>query len=374
MLDLPDNQRLAAQFIDKTLALRPGENIWLEYQGANAESLALACRDKANALGAAVYFVDSGSQRTHMLVPDIAEQHTALAAGNLAIMQQMDAYIRICDDDDQLKLAADAEQKKLLARAVKDATEYRISNLRWLVISAPTLAFAKACGQTPEEFRQFYLDANLFDYEKMDDAVAPLAALMTASKDVHIKGKDTDIQFSIEGIPAISCTGKHNIPDGECFTAPVKDSVNGTILFGPSVYQGAKFSSIWLRFENGKAVDAKAGTDHETAELNRILDMDEGARYVGEFAIAFHPRILSPVGDILFDEKISGSLHMALGRCYANASNGNESLNHWDMVHIQRPEYGGGEIWMDSCLIRKDGLFIVPELKGLNPGELMPAP
>ena len=100
-------------------------------------------------------------------------------------------------------------------------------------------------------------------------------------------------------------------------------------------------------------------------------DQDEGARYIGEFALGFHPHITDPMNDILFDEKIQGSFHMALGQCYDEASNGNKSALHWDLVQIQRPEYGGGEIWFDGSLVRKDGVFIPNSLRDLNPENLM---
>ncbi len=107
--------------------------------------------------------------------------------------------------------------------------------------------------------------------------------------------------------------------------------------------------------------------------LNRILDTDPGARYVGEFSINFNPFILHPTGSILFDEKIAGGIHMAMGNCYDDAPNGNKSAVHWDLVHIQRPDYGGGELYLDGRLIRKDGIFVVPELFGLNPENLKAA-
>lgn len=159
-----------------------------------------------------------------------------------------------------------------------------------------------------------------------------------------------------------------NIPDGEVFTAPVKESVNGTISFNaPTVYEGKRFESIKLHFEKGKITHAESS---DTDALNKILDTDEGARYVGEFAIGVNPYITSPMCDILFDEKIAGSIHFTPGACYDEASNGNQSVIHWDMVFIQTPEYGGGELYFDDVLVRKDGLFVIEELKALNPENL----
>jgi len=191
---------------------------------------------------------------------------------------------------------------------------------------------------------------------------------MEATDRVHLKGPGTDLRFSIAGIPAMPCDGKRNIPDGEVFTAPVRDSIEGTIQYNtPTIYQGVTHEDVFFRFEKGKIVEA---TSSDTDHLNSVLDADEGARYIGEFSLGFHPHILEPMKDILFDEKIAGSLHLTPGNAYETAFNGNRSQIHWDLVLIQRPEYGGGEVWFDDVLVRKDGTFVLPELEGLNPDRL----
>jgi aminopeptidase len=197
---------------------------------------------------------------------------------------------------------------------------------------------------------------------------------MEKAKEVHISGEETDLHFSIEGIGTKPCCGEHNIPDGECFTAPVRESIEGTVAFNaPAIREGFGYEQIRLRFEKGRAVEAFAANPQQTEKLNKVLDQDEGARYVGEFALGFNPGILEPMRDTLFDEKIAGSFHMALGQCYEQeAPNGNSSTIHWDLVCIQRPEKGGGEIYFDGELIRKDGLFIPSDLQGLNPQALLP--
>ena len=228
---------------------------------------------------------------------------------------------------------------------------------------------AQQAQQSTEAFEDFYFDVCTLDYGKMAEAVAPLKKRMEQTDRVHITGVDTDLSFSIENIPVRPCTGLRNIPDGECFTAPVKDSVNGHIHFNvPTIYHGTTFSDIKLTFQAGKIIHA---TSNNTAKLNDILDTDEGARYIGEFAIAFNPYITSPMLDILFDEKIAGSFHFTPGNAYQDdADNGNRSAVHWDMVFIQTPEYGGGEIYFDDECIRKDGRFVAEDLKGLNPENL----
>ena len=246
--------------------------------------------------------------------------------------------------------------------------DIRVPNTRWVILRWPTSSMAQQAQKSTEAFENFYFDVCTLDYSKMENAALPLKELMEATDKVHILGPGTDLQFSIKGIPVISCAGSNNIPDGECFTSPVKESVNGMIQFNTAtIYQGTTFQNIKLQFENGKIINAGSNNDKK---LNEILDTDEGARYVGEFAIGFNPYITEPMLDILFDEKIAGSFHFTPGQAYEDADNGNRSNIHWDMVQIQTTEYGGGEIYFDGKLIRKDGLFVLPELQGLNPENL----
>jgi aminopeptidase len=283
-------------------------------------------------------------------------------------MKKMDAYIglrgshnitELSDvEPDRMKLRADLLFKPVHA-------EQRVKHTRWVVLRWPTPSMAQQAGMSTEAFEDFYFQVCGANYAAMDEAVKPLKKLMEATDKVRITGPETDLTFSIKGIPAIPCCGEMNIPDGECFTAPVKDSINGTILFNAStIYRGIPFDNIKLTFENGKVVKHQSSNDEALAA---ILDSDQGARYVGEFALGFHPFISSPMRDILFDEKIRGSLHMALGQAYEEADNGNRSSVHWDMVHMQED---GGEIYFDDVLVRKDGLFVLPELKALNPDNL----
>jgi Leucyl aminopeptidase (aminopeptidase T) len=195
-----------------------------------------------------------------------------------------------------------------------------------------------------------------------------LQQLMEMTDKVHLKGPGTDVTFSIKDIPSIKCDGKNNVPDGEVFTAPVRESINGVISYNtPSLYHGFTYENIKFEIKDGKIVKATA---NDTEKINEMLDTDDGSRYFGEFAIGVNPYVTEPMKDILFDEKIAGSFHFTPGMSYEEAPNGNSSAIHWDLVMIQRPEYGGGEIWFDDKLIRKDGIFILPELEGLNPENL----
>jgi aminopeptidase len=249
-------------------------------------------------------------------------------------------------------------------------SELRVKKTRWVVLRWPNPSMAQAAGMSTEAFEDFYFDVCAgVDYARMAAAQQPLLELMDRTGQVHVTGPGTDLTFTKQGIATVPCAGRSNVPDGEMFTCPVRDSVNGHVQFNcETLYRGVVFSNIRLAFENGKIVEATAGGD--TGRLNEILDADEGARYIGEWSLAFNPQILKPMKDILFDEKIAGSFHLTPGQAYEEADNGNRSQIHWDMVCIQRPEYGGGEIAFDGVVVRRDGLFVLPELAGLNPDAL----
>ena len=244
-----------------------------------------------------------------------------------------------------------------------------MEHTKWVVLRYPNSAMAQMAEMSTEAFEDFYFKVCNLDYAKMSRAMDGLIELMSRTDRVRITGEGTDLSFSISGLPAIKCDGHRNIPDGEVFTAPVRDSVNGRITFNtPSKYQGFTYENVTLEFRDGRIVNASA---NDTERINKLLDTDEGARYVGEFALGFNPYIEKPMKDTLFDEKIKGSFHFTPGSCYDECSNGNKSAIHWDLVCIQRPEYGGGEIWFDDVLVRKDGVFVLKELEPLNPEKLI---
>ena len=249
-------------------------------------------------------------------------------------------------------------------------SEVRVPKTKWVVLRWPNASMAQAANLSTEAFEDFYFQVCAgVDYKKMAEAMKPLHELMDKTDRVHITGPGTDLTFSKKGIATVPCSGECNIPDGEIFTCPIRDSVNGVIQYNcETLYRGTIFNNVRLVFKDGKIVEAMAGG--ETAKLNEILDADEGARYIGEWSLAFNPYILKPMKDILFDEKIAGSFHLTPGQAYEEADNGNRSQVHWDMVCIQRPDFGGGEIRFDDVLVRKDGLFTLPELQSLNPDGL----
>lgn len=248
------------------------------------------------------------------------------------------------------------------------SVDYRVNETKWVVMRYPNPSMAQLANMSQEAFEDFYFNVCTLDYKKMSKAMDSLVDLMNRTDKVQIKGPGTDLTFSIKGIDAVKCDGKCNIPDGEVYTAPVKDSMNGIISYNtPSEEMGFTYENIVFEVENGKIVKATANNNEK---INALLDTDEGARYFGEFAIGVNPYILYPMKDTLFDEKIAGSFHLTPGMAYEDAFNGNKSAVHWDLVMIQRPDYGGGEIWFDDVLIRKDGMFVIPELECLNPENL----
>ena len=292
-------------------------------------------------------------------------QLNLIAIHELARMKKMDAYIGLRGSHNITELSdVPTNQMKLLAKKMRPVQDHRVKKTKWVVLRWPTPSMAQLAGMSTEAFEDFYFDVCTLDYRKLQPGMKALKALMEKTDRVEVKGPGTDLRFSIKGIGAVICGGDRNIPDGEVFSCPVKDSVQGHVTFNaPTIYQSIGFDNIRLEFRDGKIVEASG---NQTGKLNKILDSDPGARYIGEFSLGFNPRVLEPMRDILFDEKIAGSFHFTPGQAYEEADNGNRSQVHWDMVCIQRPDYGGGEIYFDGKLIRRDGEFLPKPLRSLN--------
>lgn len=360
------NEILARLLIDYSVKLQAGEILYLEIKGKEALELGkqvirIATEKRAVPFW---YYNDESLIRQWVHSAD-DDQFKKQAELHLELMKRADAYIGLRGSDNPFDLAdVDSKQmdkqKTLFYKPVH--LEERVKRTKWVVLRYPNNAMAQLAETSQESFEDFYYEVCCADYAKMSKAQDKLKALMEATDKVCLKAPDTDLTFSIKGIPCVKCDGTRNIPDGEVYTAPVRESVNGTIRYNtPSLYEGVVYNGISLTFEKGKVV--KATADSNVEKLNKILDTDEGARYVGEFAIGVNPFILHPMKDTLFDEKIAGSFHFTPGQCYDEAPNGNQSAIHWDLVLIQRPDYGGGEIWFDDKLIRKDGVFTDPKLE-----------
>lgn len=284
-------------------------------------------------------------------------------------MKRVDAYIAMRGSANATEASdVPSDKMQLFSRVLRPVLNHRVNKTRWVVLRWPSPSMAQAAGMSTEAFENFYFDVCTMDYPRMAKAMLPLERRMKKADRVHLKSPGTDLRFSIKGIGAQMCKGDRNIPDGEVFSCPVKKSVNGHIQFNtPTLYAGTRFENVRLEFRDGKIIGASS---NNSKRLNEILDTDAGARYIGEFSLGFNPHIQNPMCDILFDEKIAGSLHFTPGQAYENVDNGNRSAVHWDMVLIQRPEWGGGEVWFDDELIRRDGRFLPADLKALNPEKL----
>jgi aminopeptidase len=285
-------------------------------------------------------------------------------------MKGMGAYIAVRGGLNSAELSdVPADKMQIYNKTMRPVLDYRVNHTKWVVLRYPNYSMAQLANTSFENFEDFYYDVCTLDYRKMSKAMDPLVSLMERADSVRLKGPGTDLSFSIKGVPAVKCCGERNIPDGEVYTAPVRESVNGTISYNTSsVEQGFTYENITFEVRDGRIVKASANNNER---LNKLLDTDAGARFFGEFALGVNPRVLHPMKDTLFDEKIAGSFHLTPGASYEDAFNGNKSAIHWDLVMIQRPDYGGGEIWFDGQLIRKDGLFTLPELQALNPENLI---
>lgn len=367
----PRIQTLAHNLINYSISLQKGEKVLIENFGLQRE-LVTALVKEAYAAGGYPFVLlkDHGVDRSLMM--GATEEHfEQIAAYEASVMKNMDAYIGLRSGDNVNEQSdVPSDRMKVYGNTVgkKVHRDIRVPHTKWVVLRYPNASMAQLAKMSTEAFEDFYFDVCNLDYGKMNKAMDGLVELMNKTDKVRITGPGTDLTFSIKDIPAIKCAGHANIPDGEVYTAPVRDSVNGTVSYNtPSPYNGYMFENVKLTFKDGKIVEATA---NDTERINKVFDTDEGARYVGEFAIGVNPYILHPMGDILFDEKIDGSFHFTPGQAYEEANNGNNSNIHWDLVCIQRPEYGGGEIYFDDVLIRKDGRFVIPELEALNPENL----
>lgn len=368
----PRDHDLARILIRHSVRAGKGDLVFIDAIGLDTSGLAEAICEEATRVGAAPYVHLSDPETIRKLLHGGSEGVFArLAEFELLQMRNATCYIGIRGGRNSFE-AADVPPKKmdLYNRIVRKPVhlEERVKNTRWCVLRYPNSAMAHMAMQPRETFADFYYRVCTHDYAAMARACRPLKALMEKTSQVRITGPGTELEMSIKGMGVVPCFGSHNIPDGECFTAPVRGSVNGTVAFNvPTIWESRSYDKITLEFEKGKVLRATAANPEQTKQLNRVLDQDEGARYVGEFSLGFNPHILSPMRDILFDEKIAGSFHMALGQAYEEADNGNTSQLHWDMVCIQRPDFGGGEVWFDGKLIRKDGMFLPKSLEALNP-------
>ena len=367
----PRIDKFADSIVNYSCRVQPGEKVLIETYDETPDDLVKAVIRSVYAAGGIVYTkIYKMDIRREMLLGATHEQLEMAGDIDDYIFGKMDVSILIsgeenlCETND-VPSERMADFSSVRSRVVRGHRPH----LKWVVMYYPTQAMAQAEGMSMEEFEDAYFNICSMDYARMKKAYEPLKALMERTDRVRLTGRGTDLTFSIKGIPAVPCAGENNIPDGECYTAPVRDSVNGVITYNTrTFYDGIPFANIRFVFRDGKIVEA---TSSDTARLNEILDRHEGNRYIGEFAIGVNPYITKPWVNSMFNEKMTGSIHFTPGNTIESASNGNRGSIHWDIVLAQTPEYGGGEIWFDGVLVRKDGRFVLPELECLNPENLI---
>lgn len=366
-------EKLAHNLLTYSIDLKENDNILIEVLGEDGIPLAKELMRQTEQMKARPYFNIVNYELLRIMLENATEEQIKLyGKHDEARMKDMDAYIGIRATSNTSELSKiDSKIMNMYNKyyTVPVHFEERVKRTKWCILRYPNNSMAQMSKMTLEEFEDFYFNVCNLDYSKMSKAMDNLKDLMNKTDKVHIVGPGTDLTFSIKGIPAEKYMGTFNIPDGEVASAPVKESVNGFITYNTeTTYNGYTFNNIRFEFENGKIVKATA---NNTEMINKILDTDDGARYIGEFAFGLNPYVERPIGDTLFDEKIKGSFHFTPGDALEESDNGNRSSIHWDIVNIQRKEYGGGEIYFDDILIRKDGIFVLPELQALNPENLI---
>lgn len=358
---------IAKTIITHSLELKKGDYLYITVKGTSQQELGKEIEKVAHEMGirTSYYFRTTAQQK------DFYENCTE---------EELDDFIekesKIMRECDGVALLGENVSSNLSAEARKKADRYFLEvhekirlKKKWLLTGAPCMEECNGDENLYNEMMETFISSCSIDYEKMSKAQDALVKRLSKADKVRIIAKDTDLSFSIKGLPPVKCIGDRNLPDGEVFTAPVKDSVNGFITYNlPSKRNGFTHNNIRLDFKNGKIINCCS--DH-TKELIEAFETDEGARYVGEFSFGINPLVNKCFNNILYDEKISGSIHFTPGAAYDECFNGNKSAIHWDLVQSHTPEFGGGEIWLDDELIRKDGRFVVEDLVCLNPENLV---
>ena len=363
----PRLEKLADILINYSVSLQKGEHLLINCTVDEIPLVRELIRKTYDAGGYPHINISNNELKKEFLKNLSQPQAEAMAEWEEIRMNRMDAYISVATSGNPMELSEVPQEKLALYANVVDKKvnkKRREGRVKWCVTIYPSQVYAYSAFMSLEQFEDYYFKVCCLDYTRLGESMDKLRKILEDADHVFIRSPGTEIAFSIKGVPKMASKGERNLPDGEVYTAPVRESVNGYITFNvPSIYQGTRYENIYLAFKNGKVVQAES---NYTKRLNAVLDTDEGARYVGEFAFGLNPYLHTPVGLTLFDEKIHGSIHFALGNALDLTDNTNRSSIHWDLVSIHRPEFGGGEVWIDGILIRKDGKFIPPDLKALN--------
>ena len=279
-----------------------------------------------------------------------------------ALYEGADAFISIMAPPNTRALAAvDPQKQQALSKRDKALQEIVLGKDRWALTLFPTDALAQESEMSLSDYEQFVFEAMALNeddpvryWREKAEEQGRLIGRLEQADEIRIVGPETDLTLSIEGRKFLNGDGTHNMPCGEIFTGPVEDSVNGEIFFGiPAAVAGREVSGVRFRFEEGRVVEASAKKGEEY--LNAMLDADEGSRYLGELGIGTNYGIPRATKNILFDEKLGGTVHLAIGRSYEKTGGKNESSVHWDLISDLR---AGGELYANGELLQRDGKFL----------------
>lgn len=370
----PRDERLARTFVRYSLDVQPGERVLLDFRGSSTTGLLREVVSEVTRAGGVPFPLPGDDGITRRFLREASEEQVRSWGGiHDVLMRQMQCYVRVNGTDNPFDNSDVPEQalkweREHYMRPVH--LEYRVKKTKWVVARYPSSSMAQQARMSREAFAELYYDVCNLDWERFSRAMDPLQRLMERTDRVRLTARDTDVTFSIKDIGVVKCDGRMNLPDGEVFTAPVRDSVEGVVTYNAgALYAGTSWDWIRLTFKRGRIAGIEASNDVD--KLRNIFATDEGASYIGEFSFGLNPRLRRPIKDTLFDEKIYGSFHTALGQCYENTENGNRSAIHWDLVCIQTAEYGGGNVWMDDRLVRENGHWIHPDLRDVLSPEAL---
>ena len=354
----------ARQIVEKSCQVKQGELVMISLLGLGGLELVDAIQDELSRIGADCILYTRDTKMFKKWIINASEKAMELEAqSQTELVRKADVYIGLNAQENAMELG-DIPREKMFAfvRSQKELVAER-TRRRNLACMVPTPAMAQVNQMSTDAFSRYFFGAVTYDFDRQRQGLAALQRRMEQAEAVRITAPDTDLTMKLGKIPVIVCDGKANLPDGEVFTAPVVDSVQGTIRFNaPSTYRGRRFENVCLTFRDGKVVEASANDPM----IHQILDTDPGCRFLGEFAVGTNPMVTQPMANVLFDEKLCGSIHLALGDSYPFADNGNKAGIHWDLVLMMQPERGGGQLYFDGELIMDNGRFLPPDLQELN--------
>lgn len=349
------DEKLANILVHYSIKAKKGDKVIIDFHEAG-KTLALEVYKKLLDIGAFVYLEAKLDGFEHAYYKHASsEQINHVFDFEHEKPDEVDARVVIRSSFNSKEMSNIAPEKIAARRKTMQPFLNKYVEKRWILTYYPSHGMAQEADMSLEEYKEFYFKTCLLDWESVKESQEKLKNAIDDGKVMRVVGEKTDITLSMEGRDGIKCCGEHNMPDGEVFYAPVETQVNGHVYFDlPSIFSGKEVKGIYLEFENGKIIKATAEKNQEL--LHAILSTDEGSKYLGEVGIGTNFQITKPTKEILFDEKIGGSIHMAVGRAYKEGGGQNESAIHWDMIKDLRKK---GEIYIDGKLIQKNGKFLL---------------